>query len=116
MVDNPLEHINNDLREFANSSGDFSAMAPEKLIDISKNGEGREDFDSIIDDAIENNKKTMSEGAFKMPGEKDPAQNPDGSCAHSNTSTRTVMPTGADDYEETVCTDCGKVLSSTEKP
>ena len=61
MVGNPLDAINKELHEFANSSGDFSGMAPEKLIDISKKtggdealGSGRDDFDAIIEPALKN--------------------------------------------------------------
>jgi len=53
-VDNVFKEIEKSIFEFVNSSSDFSALAPEKLIDISKNGEGREDFDDIISDAIKN--------------------------------------------------------------
>ena len=59
MVRNPLKEIEGKMSEFANSSGDFSAMAPEKLIDIADKdkdalGPGRDDFDAIMEPAVEN--------------------------------------------------------------
>ena len=61
MVD-PLKDIEDKMHEFANSSADFSTMTPEKLIDISDKdkdaiGSGREDFDVIMKDTIDNQEK-----------------------------------------------------------
>ncbi len=59
MVKNPLKDINDKINEFANSAADFSAMTPEKLIDITDKdkdalGSGREDFDAIMKPAVDN--------------------------------------------------------------
>lgn len=59
---NPLKDIEDKMNEFANSSADFSDLAPEKLIDIADKdneglGSGRDDFDKIMKDVIDNQDK-----------------------------------------------------------
>ncbi len=59
MVENPLKDIEDKMKEFANSAADLNSYTPEKLIDIADkeengDGSGRDDFDNIIQDAIDN--------------------------------------------------------------